>query len=456
MDIHQAKTAQDVEKILAKKNPQAIQVGLFDLNGILRGKYISVQKFLGALKNGFGFCDVVLSSDCDDQLIDGMKISGWQTGYPDAPVVIDPTSGRILPYIGVETPIFLAEFSGYASGLCPRSLLKKVIKKAQSMGYFPFGGMEFEFTVFAEDRESVREKNYKNLETLTPGNFGYSLLRSGATCDFYHGLMDWCHKLEMPLEGFHTEIGPGVLETALQATDGLRAADNAALFKTTAKIYAQQMGCMASFMAKWNENIQGQSGHIHLSLKDSKGNNVFFADENPHQMSQVMQHFLAGQQALMPYLLPMVAPNVNSFVRLQPGFWAPTAAAWGVDNRTCALRVIAGSSKAQRIEYRIPGADANPYLAFAAALASGLYGIENELMPTDPIVGNAYEAKHDDAIKLPVNLGDAVIKFKSSEPVSQLFGNEFVNEYAKTRLWEQQMANKAVTDWQRERYFEII
>ncbi len=445
----------DIKKLIAQKNPLAIQVGLFDLNGILRGKYLSTQKFQSALENGFGFCDVVLGGDCDDQLINGMKHTGWHSGYPDAPVSIDVDTARELPF-AQDTLLLLAEFKGDAESLCPRSVLRKVIQEAESMGLHPFAGMEFEFSIFNESRESLRDKHYQHLDSLTPGNFGYSLLRCGALSDFYHGLLDQCDKMKMPLEGLHTEIGPGVLEAALQADNALRAADNAALFKTATKIYAQQKDCVATFMAKWSKEHQGQSGHIHISLKDKNGKNVFYDENHPNGMSDTMLHFLAGQQALMPILLPMVAPNVNSFVRLQPGYWAPTVSNWGYDNRTCALRVISGSPKSQRIEYRIPGADSNPYLAFAAAIASGLYGIKNNLKPSSPTIGNAYTQKYDDHLRIPSSLGEATQLFEQSDVAKNLFGESFVTDYAATRRWEQEQANLQVTQWQRERYFEII
>ena len=201
--------------------------------------------------------------------------------------------------------------------------------------------------------------------------------------------------MDFPIESLHAETGPGVLEAALAVDSAEAAGDKAALFKTCLKILAQRNDKIATFMAKWSPDHPGQSGHIHISLRHKDGGNSAFYDESqPHTMSKTQAHFLAGQQQLMPQLLAMLSPTINSYTRLIPGFWAPTDATWGVENRTTALRVIHGSDKSQRIEYRLGSADANPYLALAAAIGSGLYGIEHELEATSEVTGNAYEQTH--------------------------------------------------------------
>jgi glutamine synthetase len=214
---------------------------------------------------------------------------------------------------------------------------------------------------------------------------------------------------------------------------------------------------MATFMAKWSRDWPGQSGHLHMSLLDSEtGRSRFFDEGDPLGMSNEMRWFVGGQQALMPELLAMVAPTVNAFTRLIPGFWAPTASLWGYENRTCALRVIGGSEKVQRVEYRIAAADINPYVALAAAIGSGLWGIEKRVDPDEPIAGNAYEADHSPERALPATLWEAAQRLRASAPARELFGDPFVDHYAATREWEEREARKAVTDWQLARYFEII
>ena len=210
-------------------------------------------------------------------------------------------------------------------------------------------------------------------------------------------------------------------------------------------------------MAKWSKDWPGCGGHIHVSLWErKKGSSAFFDDKDPHRMSKTMRHFVAGQQALMPELLAMVAPTVNSYRRLIPGFWAPTSATWGVENRTTALRVIPGSAKSQRVEYRVAAADGNPYLTLSAALASGLWGIENKLELGAPIAGNSYDKKHPAKLDLPRTLMEAAHRLKASKAARALFGDEFVDHYAATREWEEREFRKHVSDWELDRYFEII
>ena len=213
---------------------------------------------------------------------------------------------------------------------------------------------------------------------------------------------------------------------------------------------------MATFMAKWSKDWPGQSGHIHLSLQDSAGKGVFFDADKPFTMSDTMRWFIGGQQKLMPEVLAMVSPTVNSYTRLIPGFWAPTDSAWSVDNRTCALRVIPGSAKSQRVEYRVAAADANPYVILSAALASGLWGIENKVEPEPFVTGNAYDRKFPARLALPRTLWDAAQRLKASKAARELFGDDFVEHYAATREWEEREFRKHISDWELDRYFEII
>jgi len=311
--------------------------------------------------------------------------------------------------------------------------------------------------MFEETPDSVREKHYNDLKPMTPGWFGYSMIRNSTHADLYHQILEMSEIMDFPIEGIHTETGPGVLEAAIAVDSALAAADKAALFKTFMKVLAQQNGLMATFMAKWSGNYPGQSGHIHLSLRHRNGKkSAFFDAAGQYSMSDVQRHFVAGQQRLMPQLLCMMAPTINSYTRLIPGFWAPTDGTWGVENRTTALRVIPGSDKSQRVEHRLGSADANPYLALAAALGAGLYGIEKEWQPEPPVTGNAYDQKHQEFLALPRTLWDAAQSFKSSDAARALFGDSFVDHFAASREWEEREFRKHITDWEMERYFEII
>lgn len=447
-------TGQSADQILGNPPASNARVGVFDIDGILRGKLMSASKFRSALDKGFGFCDVVLGWDSSDELYDNATFTGWHTAYPDAHVRLLPETHRTSPMEG-NLPLVLGEFSGAAEAICPRGLLRRVLGRAAEMGYRLKAGCEFEFFLFEETPNSIRDKGYRDLRPATPGMFGYSVLRSAVASELHLDLLELCRAMDFELEGLHTETGPGVLEAAIGVDDALAAADKAALFKTYCKIWAQRHGLMATFMARWSNDYPGQSGHIHLSLTDANGSPLFHDASKTEGMSALQRQFVAGQQALMPEFLALVAPTVNSYRRLVPGLWAPTSATWGVDNRTCALRVIPGGADSQRVEYRIAAADMNPYLALAASIASGLHGIERQLEPDAAIEGNAYERKLPRARQLPASLREASVRLRRSTPADDWFGSEFVEHYAATRDWECRAFEQAVTDWELARYFEL-
>lgn len=454
-DLH-PKTAADLKRYVEQSDLPYAKVGVFDIDGVLRGKYMAKDKLLSSLEGGYGFCEVVLGWDSNDQLYDNTTMTGWHTAYPDAGVRLLPETTRLLPFEN-NMPLILSEFTGKMEAICPRSLLRRIVERASNMGFGIKSSAEFEFFVFEETPQSVRDKGYRNLNSITPGYFGYSMLRNSVHSDFYHDLMNLCLDMDIELEGLHTETGPGVLEAAIKYDDAMASADKAALFKTMTKILAQRKGWMATFMAKWSNDWPGQSGHLHMSLVDEKtGEPVFYDETKPLGMSDTMRWFVGGQQALMPELLSMIACTVNSYTRLIPGYWAPTSASWGYENRTCALRVIGGAPKSQRVEYRIAAADINPYIAFAASIGSGLWGIENRIEPTAPVEGNAYEKRFPAKMSLPSTLWEAAQKLKGSKAARNLFGDAFVDHYGATREWEEREARKAITDWQLARYFEII
>ncbi len=448
----------EIIELLDSRSITHVKIGLTDTDGVLRGKYMSRAKFLSSLEKGLGFCDVVFGWDSNDQLFDQPGYTGWHTGYPDAQVRIVPETWREIPD-EPNTLFFLCELApdpADAPSVCPRGVLKHVIQRAEAKGFHPYAALEYEFFLFDETPDSVREKFYRNLKPITPGYFGYSVLRSSVWSDFYHDLLAACETMRMPIEGLHTETGPGVLEAAITVDKALEAADRGTLFKTFTKVIAQKRDMMATFMARWSPDYPGQSGHVHVSLQDDQGNSVFYDPNGEHGMSQTMRHFLGGVQALLPEFLAMIAPTLNSYTRLVPGFWAPTNANWGVENRTTALRVIGGSPKSQRIESRVPAADANPYLALAATLGAGLWGIEHELEPSDRIIGNAYDAPAPEGSTFPATLWESAQNLRGSEAARSLFGDAFVDHFAQSREWEEREFRRHTTDWELARYFEII
>lgn len=439
-----------------------VKLGITDIDGVLRGKYLTVEKFASLARSHAGFCDCIFGWDVADQLYDNASFSGWHKGFPDAPYRLDLSTRRHLPF-EPDTPFFLGELvppdGERFHPICPRNLLARVLADAEAMGYAVDAGFEYEFFLFDETPHSAREKGYRNLRPFTPGMFGYSVLRTSVHAELHQGFLEMCEDMEIGLEGYHTETGPGVMEACLRVAPGLEAADRAVLFKTFSKVYFQRKGLLATFMARWSPRFPGQSGHLHVSLRDAATGERLFHDPNGRAgMSGPMESFVAGQLAYMPELCAMVAPTVNSYTRLVEGAWAPTASTWGVDNRTVALRVIPGGPKSQRVEYRLAAADANPYLVAAAAIASGLAGIRENLALPDPVEGNAYAIQ--DGLpperKLPPTLRHAAERLAASDLARRAFGDAFVDHFVATRLWETRQYERAVTDWELARYFEIL
>ncbi len=286
--------------------------------------------------------------------------------------------------------------------------------------------------------------------------FGYSILRSSFKNEYFTDLFALLNQYGIPIEGLHTETGPGTYEAAINYSEILEAGDRAVLFKTAVKEIAYRHGIIATFMAKVSQNLPGCGGHVHQSLWDpAKKKNLFYDEKDSLKMSETMKHYVAGQLLLMPEILPMFAPTINSYKRLVEGAWAPTTLTWGVDNRTVALRILNGSKTSCRLETRVIGADANPYLAMAGALAAGLYGIKNKLALNQPAVsGNGY--LDDSNGRLSTTLDEATRIMKQSAVAKEILGDGFVNHFTSTREWEWRQHLKSVTDWELKRYFEII
>jgi glutamine synthetase len=452
-------TLQQIRQAFRKHAIDKVKVGGIDIDGILRGKYISVNKFLSAAEQGLGFCDVIFGWDSSDALYDQAAVTGWHSGFPDVVACVDLSTFCLLPW-EPRTAFFLLDFcrtDGNPLSVSPRSVLRCVAERAEKMGYSPRASVEYEYFFFREDSHSARAKHYRDLTSFSPGMFGYSVLRASVHSDLSNEILDTARGMNIEIEGHHTETGPGVYETAIRVDHALRAADCAALFKLAVKVIAQKRGMMATFMAKWNPQLPGSSGHIHQSLMDrQEKRNLFYSKDHKLSLglSPLMQQYLAGQMALMSEFAVMFLPNINSYKRTAPGTlsWAPANVTWGVDNRTTALRAIITGSKTTRVEHRLAGADANPYLSLAASLASGLHGIQHKLKPPPP-AANAYA---ENARPLPRSLKEANQLFRESQAARSWFGEEFVSFFSMTRDWEVRQFERAVTDWELDRYFESI
>ena len=452
------------ESTLDEPVPPPAMLGLADLDGVLRGKYVSAAKLDSLRAKDGGFCDCVFGWDLDDALYEGFgagAATGWHSGFPDARYRLVGETERVLPS---GAPYFVGEFASDDGGdhpLCPRSLLRRVRDRAETLGFAVRAGLEYELFVFKETPAGARAKGYRDLEPFTPGNFGYSVLRAAANAEVFEAFMRYCARFRMPLEGLHCETGPGVWEAALEAAEGLEAADRASLLKTFSKAFFQARGLMATFMAKWSMDYPGQSGHYHFSLLDRAGGNVFAGAARGEPPTDEAQWALGGLCAYVPRFLAMLAPTVNSYTRLVRGAWAPTASTWGVDNRTAAFRFVPGrgsDASGQHIECRVGGADANPYLVSAATIGAALLGIEQRLAPPAPVVGNAYDVEDDlpPDRRFSPTLRDAAARFGACGEARKLFGDAFVDHFAQSRLWEARQRERNVDSWQLGRYFEIV
>ncbi|KAL6305310.1 hypothetical protein BKA93DRAFT_731222 [Sparassis latifolia] len=453
------------------------------VDGVLRGKFMSKEKFISAASSdGFGFCSVIFGWDMHDAVYSReLLISNRANGYRDILASIDLSTYRRIPWEN-DVPFFLVSFLDPETKepICadPRGALKKVVDRAEQKGWQCFAGCEYEYFQFKETPESLAKKNYVNLQPLTSGMHGYSLLRTQINNDYFHDLFDESWKFQVPLEGHHTETGPGVYETALAYTTALRMADNAILFKFLAKSIGIKRGVVPSFMAKPWGNLPGCSGHIHVSLRDQNGKSLFAVSESELQagradaanddtkfLSQEGEWFLAGVLDGLPDIMPMLVPTINGYKRLVGGeaFWAPNAVTYGYDSRAASVRIISPPSvppAASRLEVRVPGADMNPYFAISAIFALGLRGIEKKIKLTGPPVSQlTVEDKRSGKVKmLPQSLEAATEYMMRPESIAReeaVFGQDFVDHFGGTRQHEVKLWNEAVTNWEVERYLEL-
>jgi glutamine synthetase len=447
-----------VDQLIEQHQIDTVKIGGPDYDGIYRGKRLPTDVFLEGLQHGFAQGDVLFGWDVDEQLVPGLRFTNWDTGYADLHMAPDLATFRAVPWeerVGTVICDFVTE-AGAPVEVSPRHVLRRVLERAAQMGYRAELAIELEFRIYREDQRSLRTKRWRDLEPLSPTTSCYSLHRATGD-EFIVGrlrrLMD-AHGV--PIEGYNREHGPGMYEMNLRHAAGLEAADRAMLFRSGVKEICLLEGLTASFMAKPDAREDGCSGHLHQSLWDAEDRNVFYAHQGEHRLSDALGQYVAGVLATLPEFMALYAPNVNSYKRFVPGSWAPTVAAWGVETRTPSLRVVSGLPAVTRLENRVPGSDVNPYLGLAASLAAGLHGIEHGLTPPPPVHSNAYDLPADMAPRLPRTLAEATERLAESALAREWFGDAFVADYVTMRRWEVERYNAAVTEWERERYLEMI
>ena len=457
----------EIKQLVEQGKIEYVKVGAADIEGVYRGKRVAAKFFLDSLMDGFAQCDVLFGWDIAENVLPNLKFSNWERGFAD--IVMKPDLATFAP-VPWEENVYscicdLWSEHGERVTISPRYILNNLVERARSLGFAPMAASELEFRFFRENQVSLRDKDFgPNLTPLNPGMNCYAISQASADDQLLSRIARMMRLHGVEIEGYNREHGPGMYEMNIHYSDALAAADKTMLFKTGVKEICHQMDYTASFMAKWNDLEDGSSGHSHLSLWDSNLERNMFWDESAEgHMSTTMRQFLAGVLSKLPEFMVLYAPVINSYKRYIEGTWAPLNTTWGMDNRTCSVRIINNGKRAIRIENRVPGADANFYLVFSAMLASGLYGIERKMELPARLDGNAYDpatvtkAIEDGRIQpLARNLTNATDLFEKSEVAKEYLGTDFVEHFAATRRWEVKEYEKAVTNWDRRRYLELI
>lgn len=421
-----------------------------DMQGRLQGKRFAARFFLDEVaRHGSEGCAYLLAVDVDLNTVDGYRMASWETGYGDFAMQPDLATLRRIPWQPGSALVTadLAWHDGRPVAASPRQILRRQLERLAERGWRAYAGTELEFIVFRDTYESAWQRGYRDLTPANQYNVDYSLLGTARIEPLLARIRNEMGGAGMTVESAKGECNLGQHEIAFRYDEALTTCDQHSVYKTGAKEIASQEGMALTFMAKYDER-EGNSCHIHLSLRDDSGAPVLAGPDGG--MSETMRHFLAGQLAAVREFSLLYAPNINSYKRFRPGSFAPTAVAWGHDNRTCALRVV-GHGPSLRLENRAPGGDVNPYLAVAGMVAAGLHGVEQRLELPDPCTGNAYTADYD---HLPTTLREAAELWRSSTLAKEAFGEEVVEHYLTMARVEQDAHDTAVTDWERYRSFE--
>ncbi|MFF8995244.1 glutamine synthetase family protein [Streptomyces sp. NPDC014983] len=442
---------EELHALVASGEIDTVVLAFPDMQGRLQGKRFAARFFLDeVLEHGTEGCNYLLAVDTEMNTVDGYAMSSWERGYGDFAMRPDLATLRRIPW-HPGTALLVADLAwddGTPVVAAPRQILRRQLDRLAELGYTAQVGTELEFIVFKDSYEQAWDAGYRGLTPANQYNIDYSILGTGRIEPLLRRLRNEMAGAGLTVESAKGECNPGQHEIVFRYDEALTTCDQHALYKTGAKEIAAQEGVSITFMAKYNER-EGNSCHIHLSLTDADGTNAM---AGPDGMSEVMRHFLAGQLAALRDFSLLYAPNINSYKRFQQGSFAPTAVAWGHDNRTCALRVV-GHGRSTRFENRLPGGDVNPHLAVAGLVAAGLYGIEHELELPEPCPGNAYTAGFE---HVPTTLREAAELWENSPIAKAAFGDDVVAHYRNMARVELEAFDAAVTDWELRRSFERL
>lgn len=445
-------TPGELERLMAAGEIDTVIVAFADMQGRLTGKRVAARLFVEEVAaHGAECCNYLLAVDIDMNTVDGYAMSSWETGYGDMVMRPDLDTLRVVPWLP-GTALVMADLlwhGGRPVVPAPRTILRTQLDRLHERGLAAFVGTELEFMVFDASYRDAWAAGYRNLRPSTDYNVDYAIHASTRMEPLLRDIRLGMDGAGMYCEGVKGECNLGQQEIAFRYDDALVTCDNHTIYKNGAKEIADQHAKALTFMAKFDER-EGNSCHIHISLRGADGTAVFADPDRPSGMSAMFESFIAGQLATLREFTLFYAPNINSYKRFVEGSFAPTAIAWGVDNRTCALRVV-GHGHSMRMECRAPGGDVNQYLAVAALIAGGLHGIDRGLSLPEPLAGNAYTA---DAQRLPTSLAEAAELFAGSAVAREVFGADVVEHYLNNARVELAAFNRSVTDWERVRGFE--
>jgi len=445
----------ELERLVGTGDVDTVIVAFTDMQGRLAGKRVSARLFIDEMaEHGAECCSYLLAVDVDMNTVPGYAMSSWETGYGDMVMTPDLTTFRLIPWLP-GTALVIADLvwaDGSAVPVAPRAVLRRQLDRLTERGLAADVATELEFIVFDQPYREAWASGYRGLTPASDYNIDYAILASSRMEPLLRDIRLGMQGAGLRFEAVKGECNRGQQEIGFRFDEALVTCDNHAIYKNGAKEIADQHGKSLTFMAKYDER-EGNSCHIHLSLRARDGTAAFNDDSGPHGMSPLFRSFVAGQLATLCELTLFYAPNINSYKRFADGSFAPTAAAWGLDNRTCAMRVV-GRGRNVRVECRVPGGDVNQYLAVAALIAGGLHGVEQDLPLPEPYDGNAYQAT--DVGRLPATLAEAAALFEGSSLAREAFGDDVVTHYLNNARVELKAFNSAVTDWERMRGFERL
>jgi glutamine synthetase len=443
-----------IDDYLADSASRFATVAMADTNGLLRGQMVSVPSLRRMMQNGMGMAPAQLALDPTDVLLNLPGVTDDTGDFHDDPLQIDPASARRLPWSKPgHDLLLLSNFTGASAALCPRSILKAVLDQVAEAGFIPKYGMELEYTLFNETPESAKAKGYRNLHPATQHASHDLILYQAVQTEWYEAVAAICEPLRINLAKMHEEIGAGFMEACIAAGDGLEPADQLVLLKTFIRALALRQGKSVTFMPRWSEGADSQSIHLHVSLKDKAGKPVFWDGSQKNGVSRTFRHFLGGLQSYIGDMTLIFQPTVNSYRRFAPGTFAPPGLTWGYENRTTCFRVVGHDAGSLRVENRLPGADANPYLVAAATIAAGVAGIIGQVEPDLEVIGSGYaqEPARDFARSMP----EAIERLRGSDLARDWLGSRFVDGFTATRKAQHDEFRRKVPDVELERFFDL-